>query len=102
MMWFRLGCYLCSGMIVFMAGSAWAEDVNDETTSVPPTYLFEGANVTLTDLLRAAEFLDRQSTPTQPGKDLDKAIEHFKTSRDQKLKIGPESVTPDPEASPLP
>jgi hypothetical protein len=90
-------------MMVLMTGSAWSNNVNDETTSVPPTYLFEGANVTLTDLLRAAEFLDRQSsTKAQPGKNLDKAIEQFKTSRDQQLNIGPKSIVPDPKVSPLP
>lgn len=55
--------------------------------------LFEGGSLTLQDLMRAADYLDRQrNTPKDYEDSVDSAIQDFEIKRQRQLQIGPDII----------
>lgn len=78
------------GMLVAIggAGAGWAQEETEALNG-----LFDGGSLTLQDLMRAADYLDRrQNTPKDYGDSVDSAIEDFELKRQRQLQIGPNII----------
>ena len=77
--------------VVLTSGSALAQADEDAAEAI--NNLFQGGSITLQDMMRAADYLDRsRSGPKDYGGSVDAAVEEFRQRQQQQLQIGPEIV----------
>ncbi len=78
-------------IVILTSGSALAQA--DEEAAEAINNLFQGGSITLQDMMRAADYLDRnRSGPKDHGSSVDAAVEEFRQRQQQQLQIGPEIV----------
>ncbi len=80
-------------MVIGGSGAGWAQEDAEALEG-----LFEGGSLTLQDLMRAADYLDRQqNTPKDYENSVDSAIQDFELKRQRQLQIGPDIIQSEAE-----